>query len=344
MGHGKVLAQSLVPFVRQHKELLVRVGIMQQLHTLFLKGFADGHSLAVGLGSQGKVQAVAGAVLAVQQGQELLTQQAALGQHAAVLLDGIAEILFQRVIGDDHGLAKQCAALGAAQVEHIAQGGVVLQGQVVGFAHQAVGHAGAVHKQVQPQLIAGGRDVGQLGLGVERAHLGGVGDVDHTGLHLMLVAGVGAVFFHRVADLPCRDLAVFIGQGQALVAGGFYCAGLVYMDMAAVGAQHTLPGLEGRIDDRQVGLGRTYKKVHGGIRGVAQGADLVRSGGAIAVLAIAGGLVKVGLLHQFQHRGGSAFAVITFKTKHKSSPFLTFSLFFIITPECTSCNPAKLQV
>ena len=58
-----------------------------------------------------------------------------------------------------------------------------------------------------------GRDVGQFGLGVERAHLGGVGDVDHTGLHLMLVAGVGAVFFHRVADLPCRDLAVFIGQG-----------------------------------------------------------------------------------------------------------------------------------
>lgn len=160
----------------------------------------------------------------------------------------------------------------------------------------------------------------------------------------MLVAGVGAVFFHRVADLPCRDLAVFIGQSQALVAGGFYCAGLVYMDMAAVGAQHTLPGLEGRIDDRQVGLGRTYKKVHGGIRGVAQGADLVRSGGAIAVLAIAGGLVKVGLLHQFQHRGGSAFAVITFKTKHKSSPFLTFSLFFIITPGCTPCNPAKLQV
>ena len=261
-----------------------------------------------------------------------------------MLLDSIAEIFFQRVVGDNNGLTEQRTALGAAQVKHITQRRVVLQGQVVGLAHQAVGHTRTVHKQIQPQLVAGGGNVGQFLLIIKGADLGGVRDVDHAGLDLVLVAGVGAVLLHGFADLAGRDLAVFVRQGQALVAGGFHRAGLMYMDVAGVGTQCALPWLQRGVDDRQVGLGRAHKEMHGSVRGIAQGADLIGCGGTIAVLAVAGGLVKVGFLHQVQHRRGGTFTVVTFKAKHKSTPFFANSVIFIITPVRSACNPSKLQV
>ena len=121
---------------------------MQQTTALFLEGGADAQRLLVGLFGHREIQAAAAAVLAVQQGKELLPQQAALGQHAAVLLDAVAEIALQLIVGDDDCLAEECAALGAAQIEHITERRIVLQRQVVGGAGQTVGHAGAVHKQV----------------------------------------------------------------------------------------------------------------------------------------------------------------------------------------------------
>ena len=128
------------------------------------------------------------------------------------------------------------------------------------------------------------------------------------------MAGVGAVGGHGVAHLLCGDLALPRGQRQAFVAGGFDRAGLMYMDMPGLGAQHPLPGFQRGVDHRQVGLGRPHKKVHGGVGRVAQRADLVRRGGAVGVLAIAGGLFQVGLLQKVQYRLGGALAVVTFKT------------------------------
>jgi len=252
----------------------------------------------------------------VQQGQELLTQQAALGQHAAVLLDAVAEIRLQIVVGDDDCLAEQRTAFCAAQVEHVAQGGVILQAQIVGGAGQAVGHAGTIHKQVQPQLIASGGKFGQFFLIIEGADLGGVRDIHHTGLHLVLVAGVGAVFLDGLAHLAGRDLAVFAGQSQAFVAGGLDCAGLMHMDVPGIRAEHALPGLERRRNHGQVRLRCADKEMHIGVGGIAQAAYLCSSLGAVFILAIAGGLVKIGLLQKVQHGRGRAFAVVTFKTKH----------------------------
>ena len=81
----------------------------------------------------------AAAVLASSRAQELLAQQAAFRQHAAVLLQAVAEIRLQIVVCDDDGLAEQRTALGTAQVKHVAERGVVLQAQIVGGARQAVG-------------------------------------------------------------------------------------------------------------------------------------------------------------------------------------------------------------
>ena len=169
-------------------------------------------------------------------------QQAALGQHGAVLLDGVAEILVQIGVIDDNSFAKQRTALGSTQVEHIAQVGVILQVQVIGFTGKAVSHAGTIHKQVQAAVIAGGGKVGQLLLGVQGAVLSGVGDIHHAGLGNVLVTGIGPVSIVSIPHLLGGNFALHAGQGKALVAGGFHRAGFMYIDMPAVGTQHALPG------------------------------------------------------------------------------------------------------
>ena len=151
---GVPFAQPVIPGVGQNRELLVGGGVVQHPAALVLKGLADGQRFFIRRRGKPGVQPV------LQKRQKLQPQQPALGQHAAVLLDGIAEILFQLLVGDDQRLPEQRTALGSAQIEYIAQRGVVLQAQVVGGAGKAVGHAGAVHKQRQAQLIAGGGNVG----------------------------------------------------------------------------------------------------------------------------------------------------------------------------------------
>src|SRR5699024_2001274 len=123
-------------------------------------------------------------------------------------------------------------------------------------------------------------------------------------------------------DLGGGDLAVGTGQHQALVAGGLHGAGLVHMDMPAVGTEHSLPGLQRRVDHGQVGLGGPHKKVDPGLGSPAQAADQRPRPGAVLVLPIAWRLFQVGLLQQVQHRLGGALPIIAFKTDHTVSILL----------------------
>ena len=88
------------------------------------------------------------------------------------------------------------------------------------------------------------------------------------------------------------------------------------MDVPGIRAEHALPGLERRRNHGQVRLRCADKEMHIGVGGIAQAAYLCSSLGAVFILAIAGGLVKIGLLQKVQHGRGRAFAVVTFKTKH----------------------------
>ena len=101
------------------------------------------------------------------------------------------------------------------------------------------------------------------------------------------------------------------------------------MDVPGVGAQHALPRLERRRNDGQIRLGRTDEKVYVGVGSVAQALDLRGGLGAVFILAIAGGLVKIGLLQKLQNRGGRALAIVTFKTKH---------IFDSLVKYCTLCR------
>ena len=71
------------------------------------------------------------------------------------------------------------------------------------------------------------------------------------------------------------------------------------------------------------------KKVYVGVGSVAQALDLRGGLGAVFILAIAGGLVEIGLLQKLQNRGGRALAIVTFKTKH---------IFDSLVKYCTLCR------
>ena len=66
-----------------------------------------------------------------------------------------------------------------------------------------------------------------------------------------------------------------------------------------------------------------------GVGSVAQALDLRGGLGAVFILAIAGGLVEIGLLQKLQNRGGRALAIVTFKTKH---------IFDSLVKYCTLCR------
>ena len=233
-----------------------------------------------------------------------------------MLLDDIAEALFERRVEDDQRLAHDGAALGAADIEHIAQVGKLRQGDVRLGAHQAVAHARAVDVQRDAALAAGVAQVGQFGLGVQAADLGREGDVNHARLDSVLAHGVGGVRAAVLSDLVTGNLAVHAGNRQHLVAGGLNRAGLVAGDVSVVRRQHALVRLENRRDGDKVGLGAAYQKMHVGVLPAAGAANLCPRAVAVVVGAVAGQLLHVGLHHSFQNLRVSALQIIAVKVNH----------------------------
>ena len=194
------------------------------------------------------------------------------------------------------------------------------QRQVRAVGHQAIAQTGAVDKQRQAVFTAGVVQGGQLRLGVQRAALGGVGDVHHARLDDMLGGLVVFVPLHIVPHLLCGDLAVGGGQGDDLVACGLDGPGLMAVDVAADGGQHALPWPQDGGDDGGVGLGAAHQEVDVGLRGAAGGFDLLPRGLAVLVLAVAHGLDHVGLGQPDHDRGMRALQIITVEIDHCTSP------------------------
>ena len=278
------------------------------------------------MGGDGKIEIVR------HQSVKLDTQQPALGQHPAALLDEVAEILFDSRVRNDHRFAKERAHLGAADVEHVAQPGDIRQGQVISLRHQAVAQTGPVQKQVQSQFMAGFTQGGQLRQRVERAQLRGIGDIHQLGLNHVLKAAVVAVSLHRLTHLCGGDFAVLRRKGQHLVARGLHSARLMDVDVSALGAQRPLMGPQSGGNDGHVGLGAPHQKVDSHVLPAAQSPDFRGGLSAILVLSIAGGLVKIGFRQRFQHLGMAAFGVIIVEIQHGLLPF--YSQIFLFYTHC----------
>ena len=214
------------------------------------------------------------------------------------MLDGVAEVPVQVRVGDHHRLPEQGPALGAPDVEHVAQPGQIGKGHVCLGRGQRVAHPGPVQEQVQAVLVADPAQGGELLFGVEGAVFRGVGEVHHLGLHHVLRGhAAGEVLPAQGLHLAGGELALrAAGDLQHLVAGGLHRPGLVAVDVPCHRGDDPLVRPQGGADYREVCLGAPHQEVHPGLRGGAglpdQGPGLL----AVGVLPVAHGLLEVGLL------------------------------------------------
>ena len=243
----------------------------------------------------------------LQQGLELDAQQPALGQHGAQLLLDAEEVGLEGGIGDDQGLPHEGAVLGAADVEGVGEPGQVGEGQVVGGRGQGGAQAGAVQEEeevVGPAVL--GED-GELGLGVDHAALGGVGDLHQPGLDQMHVL----VPLQDGSDLLRGDLAVGTGGDlEDLVAGGLHGAHLVAVDMGGVGGDDALPGPQEGGDGGEVGLSAADEELYLSLGALTQIPDQRLGPIAVGVIAVADVALQVGLGQSGEDLGMGAEGVV----------------------------------
>ena len=242
-------------------------------------------------------------------------------------------------MGEDHGLAAECAHLGAADVEHIGQLGEVGQRHIGALAGQCVAQTCAVHEEGHMVGMADGGQGFQLGLRVQRAVLGGVRDVDHAGEDHVVVVRVGVEGLAEVLYIGGVQLAVLLGQADDLVAGELDGTGLMPGHMAGGGGEHALPAVEQGGNDDGVGLGAARDEGHICLGAGAGGADLLLCAGTVGVGAVAGHFLEVGLGQLLEDGRMRALAVIIFKIQHiRSTPFLQR-----MTLLCTPARSLSIQ-
>lgn len=108
----------------------------------------------------------------LEKSQELDAEETAFGQHAAVLLYAISEILLQGIIHDHHGLTEKCPLLRTSKIEHISQSGDISQGHITPLGCKAITHTGAVNEQRKSIFTAYRAYLAELGQGINRTDLG----------------------------------------------------------------------------------------------------------------------------------------------------------------------------
>ena len=187
-------------------------------------------------------------------------------------------------------IAKERAHLRAADGEHVAHLGDIRRGQVAGRGGKRIAQPRAVDEEVQPQLLAGQVNIAQLRAVVDRAQLGGHGDVDHCGLRDMLI-----VIQHcrRHADLARADAPVAALEGDALMPRAFHRARFVHVDMPRVRAEDGFIRAKRRGNHGHVRLRAADEEMHVRIRAGKRLAHGVSGFGAVGVRAVAGVLFEV---------------------------------------------------
>ena len=139
-------------------------------------------------------------------------------------------------------------------------------------------------------------------------------------LGFILVEGL-----QKCPDLVGIDFAFLVLQRQDLVTVKLHRAGLVGVNMAGGGADHTLKFLQHRGNHDGVGLGAAHQKLHICLLATAGFFDLLCRAGAVGIAAVAGLHLQIGVDQLLQHLGVGTGYVITFKGNHnKTSIFYVF--------------------
>ncbi len=245
-----------------------------------------------------------------KEGIKLEPGDAALGQQGALLLDLGKDMGGGAGLREDQGFPEEGAALGAADIEGVAEAGQIRQGDVVFPAGQGIGQAGAVHIEQQIVFQANPADLLQLAAAVQSAVFRGLGEIDHAGGHQVVPVSVLPPGAEQSPQGFSADLAVPLGQGEHLVAAVLDGAGLMGADVPGFRRHHALPALQQRGDDHRVGLGASRQEENLRLRRPAGGPDPVPGGGGIGIRPVAGGFDQIGFLQPLQDRRMGALHIV----------------------------------
>ena len=198
----------------------------------------------------------------------------------------------------------------------------IRRGQVTGRGSKRIAQPRAVDEEVQSQFLACQVNITQLRAVVDRAQLGGHGDVDHCGLRDMLI-----VIQHcrRHADLARADAPVAALEGDALMPRAFHRARFVDVDMPRVSAEDGFIRAKRRGNHGHVCLRAADEEMHVRIRAGKRLAHGVSGFGAVGVRAVAGVLFEVHFIQAQENRRVAALGVIVVQANHHGLPFLTHS-------------------
>ena len=223
-------------------------------------------------------------------------------------------------VGDDRRLAEQGPHLGAADVKYVRQTGQVGELHIVPRRGQPIAAPGPVDVQIHPIPAADGPEALQLRPGIQQPGLGGLGEIQHTGLDGVLPSGIGPMGGAEPLHLLRSDPAVLGGEGEHLVAGGLNGPGLMGVDVPSLGAQHPLIGAQGGGDHRLIGLGPAHQKFHRGLGRAAGLPDQLPGTLAVLIHGVAGGLLQIGLGQPLQNLGRGPLSVVTLEPDHWAAP------------------------
>ena len=132
----------------------------------------------------------------------------------------------------------------------------------------------------------------------------------------MLMAGIGKETLHIVSHLLRREFRVGRGQGEYLMPESLHGAGLVHVDVCHVCGNDALARSEQRVDHRSVGLCAADEEVDFSVTHLAGVPDLFLSLLAVGVVAVATGLLVIGVEEAVQDFGLHAIVIIAFKRNH----------------------------
>ena len=240
---------------------------------------------------------------------------ASLGEKCAMLLDDGEEVGDGARSRYHDGLAEEGAALGAADVEDVAEACDVGEGDVVGGAGEGVGQPCAVDVQTQVVPRADLANRRELGERVERPVLRGLREVHHARHDHVVAVGVrlprGAVALDGVS----RELAVRAGDGEDLVAAELDGARLVHAHMTGVGGNDALVPGEKCVDAGRVGLRASHEEVDLGVGGLTGRANLLAGGLGVGVEAVSCGPLEVRLDESLDDLGNCALLIVGRKRK-----------------------------
>ena len=219
-------------------------------------------------------------------------------------------------MGDDHRLAEQRPALGAADREGVGKPGEVGQRDVGFDAREAVAQTRPVEEQAHAIAAAGGGDRLQLALGVERAVFGRVGQVHGAGMDHVGVVLIGIEAGHEPLEGFRAEFTRLLRQRKYLVPRVFDGAGLVAVDVPGLGGDDALIAVQEGGEDDGVGLRAAREERDVRLVARARLPDLFGCARAVGVRTVSGQALPVRVDEPLQHRRVRALHIVVFKGYH----------------------------